>query len=282
MSTTIEGLMREWQERRAPVMTARTCATNTAPVQVICETIGSLEPKMVNTSVVENFRNTLLSRGLSKITVARYLSTLRAGCNGYLDHIDLGKLISELKREPTVVECWTKDEASLLVDGAYAKVGTLFSFFVDFLFSTGCRRGEALALQREDIDIQRNRIHIHRALTLDGELQNGTKWGGERWFPMGKKHRALLDRIFLRGPDSFVFPGLDQRTVGRIFNGVRTSVDVRSFKLHCTRHSAISWALSSGMSLRKASEIFGVSQATLESHYAHYIEEEVNMEWANL
>jgi transposase len=52
--------------------------------------------------------------------------------------------------------------------------------------------------------------------------------------------------------------------------------------MHCTRHSAISWALAAGMSLRKASEIFGVSQGTLEKHYAHYVEEEVNMEWANL
>lgn len=279
----IETLMREWQKTRAPVMTARTVATNRAPVDVICDMLGSVRADQLTTQRVELFRNMLLKGGMSKITAARYLSTLRAGCNGYLDHIPMGKLIAELKREPVRVDCWTRDEVdsilkSVVRDSPY--MPSPFHGFLMFLFGTGCRRGEALALQWEDINYDRERIHIHRALTLNGELQNGTKWGGERWVPMSKSVKKSL--FFIESTNGFVFPRWDQRRVCTMFAKVRKFAEVRPFKLHCTRHTAISWALSSGMSLRKASEIFGVSQGTLESHYAHYVEEEVSMEWANL
>ena len=285
---TIEGLMREWQERRAPVMTARTVATNIAPVQGICEALGSFDPRALMTADVETFRNSLLERGLSKITVARYLSTLRAGCNGHLDHVDLGKLISELKREPNKLECWTKDEVAKILNAGRETASHSLWYYISILFTTGMRRGEVLALHWEDFDLTRRRIHIHRSLTLEGSVQNGTKWGGKRWFPMGQSHIDLYDKMQLHlvcpeyGPKGLVFYMLDQRTVGRNFQRVVKLAGVPQHKMHCTRHSAISWALSAGMSLRKASEIFGVSQGTLEKHYAHYIEEEVNMEWANL
>ena len=290
---TMEGIVREWQERRAPVKTARTNATDVAPCQMICDCLGSLEPPhMINIEIVERFRNNLLGRGLSKITVARYLSVLRAAGGEHLAHLNIGKLISELKREPTKVDCWTKEEVVKITeegrkDSAQSPCAA-FWYYMSFLFATGMRRGELLALHWEDFDLERKRIHIHRALTLEGGIQNGTKWGGERWFPMGQRHIDLHDmmNLHLAGLEydgkGAVFYNLDQRQVGRQFNRVRDAAGVRPFKLHCTRHTAISWALSSGMSLRKASEIFGVSQATLEKHYAHYVEEKVDMEWANL
>ena len=119
------------------------------------------------------------------------------------------------------------------------------------------RRGEALSLYSEDFDRNRMRLHIHRSLTLEGNVQNGTKWGGERYFPVGAGAlRAILDDL---GPKSLFLPFLDQRTVGRKFKAICGMAGVPTYKMHCTRHSAISWALAAGISLRKASEIFGVS-----------------------
>lgn len=277
---SIDAIVREWQERRSPVMTARTVATNVAPIRIISKWFGPCEPRTIALQTVEDFRNSLLNEGLSKITVARYLSVLRAAGGEHLAHLSIGKLISELKREPMQVDCWTREEVRKIIEVACDAESVGMFCFVRFLFASGCRRGEALALEKEDIDCTRNRIHIHRSLTLDGSSQNGTKWGGERWFPMSNELHAI---VYDPKPGShLVFPSLDQRQVGRQFNRVRDAAGVRPFKLHCTRHTAISWALASGMSLRKASEIFGVSQATLEKHYAHFVDEEVSMEWANL
>ena len=279
---TIEGLMREWQERRAPVNTARTNATNVAPVEVICEKIGTMTTSFISTHTVETFRNSLLDHGLSKVTVARYLSVLRAGCNGHLDHIPLGKLISELKRGPNQIDIWTKEEAHKIINHSFyvEPHPQELSMFTEFLFATGCRRGEALSVERGDVDLHRERIHFHRSLSLDGSTQNGTKWGGERHFPLSDK---LQDMIESYSPESGrLFPYLDQRTVGRYFKSACEKADVPQHKMHCTRHSAISWALAGGVTLRKASEIFGVSQGTLEKHYAHFVDEEIDMSWAQL
>ena len=286
---TVETLMRDWQARRAPVCTDRTNATNRAPVEMICQEFGHLDVKFLSSARVELFRNFLLELGHSKITVARYLSTLRAGLGEHGELLKLGMLIAELKRGPNTVECWTKQEAAEILNAIPVRdTGNPFWYYISFLLATGMRRGELLALHWEDFDLKQKRIHIHRALTLDGSLQNGTKWGGERWFPMGKLHLELHGWIQKRcvcpeyGERGLIFYSLDQRTVGRQFNRVRDAAGVPAHKMHCTRHSAISWALCGGVSLRKASEIFGVSQGTLEKHYAHFIPEEVDMEWAEL
>jgi integrase len=273
------------------VKTARTNATDVAPVQTIIRLYGNYQTNAVAVGVqltlndVETLRNILLKEGLSKVTVARYLSVLRAAGGEHLAHLNIGKLISELKREPTKVECWTKDEVVKIADSVREVGSHSLFYYIQFLFATGMRRGELLALHWEDFDRERQRIHIHRSLALDGSVQNGTKWGGERWFPMGQRHSDLYDMMHLHlsyGESRRMFRLLDQRTVGRNFNRVIAHAGVSKHKMHCTRHTAISWALSSGMSLRKASEIFGVSQATLEKHYAHYVDEEVSMDWANL
>jgi integrase len=283
-SLMIENLMRDWQEARSPVNTARTNATNVAPVQVICEELGAIHISKLSLRRIEKFRNLLLERGLSKVTVARYLSVLRAGLGEGGEIFKIGKLISELNRGPNKVECWTKKEAVAILDKASQNASDSLWIYIKLLFATGMRRGEALSLHWEDFDLDRNRIHIHRSLALDGSVQSGTKWGGERYFPVGEKHVEIyevLEGTFGVG-DGVIFHLLDQRSVGRNFNRIVGFADVPQHKMHCTRHSAISWALASGMSLRKASEIFGVSQGTLEKHYAHYVEEEVSMEWANL
>jgi len=280
-SLKIKNLMREWQQRRAPVMTERTRATNVAPVNVICDLIGEKHADQLTLKRVETFRNELLNRGMSKLTAARYLSTLRAGLGEHGEHLKIGQLIAELKRGPNKVECWTKNEALYIIDFATSIFeGTSFPIFVKLLFATGSRRGEALALHREDIDLERMRIHFHRCLTLDGGIQNGTKWGGERWCPLSKRLGKTIDSC--AAESGLLFWDLDQRNVGRQFKRAVKKAGAPQHKLHCTRHSAISWALTAGMSLRKASEIFGVSQQTLEKHYAHFVDEKVNMDWAEL
>ncbi len=278
---TIDRIVEDWYKRTAPVMTERTIATNRAPVEYLTAFFRGKTPKEIDQPGMEWLRNTLLKEGKSKITVARYLSTLRAACNGYLNHLDIGKMISELNRGGTEIEIWTLEESRLLIEVA-SGIGTLRPELT-FLFGTGARRGEMLALQGKDLDFERNRIHIRRSLTLSGEIQNGTKWGGSRWVPMSAGVRSVLS-LSLDGDGgvSTVFGGRTQESFRRAFERIRTISGVPPLKLHCTRHTAISRALSAGMSLRKASEIFGVSQQTLEKHYAHWIDDgEIDMAWAD-
>lgn len=272
----IQQLMNGWYERRAPVMTDRTRATLCAPMRVIGEQLGLAKPEVLTLNAVERFRNLLLEDGLSRITVARYLAVLRAGCGDTLNHLHIGKLISELKRGPVRVDCWTQEEVAKLLKVAANTDPKLWRLLY-FLFSTGCRRGEALALQAEDVDCARQQIDVHRSLDLSGQPKVGTKWGGARIVPMSSALAFQLGSWRCeQGP---VFGAESERNWTRRFHSVRALSRVRPFKLHCTRHTAISMALSNGMPLRKAAEIFGVSQQIIEKHYAHFVPSEVPMNW---
>jgi len=281
---TVDALLADWYARRQPVSTERTNATNRAPVVWLMDFFKGKTPDEIDQPGMDWLRNALLNGGKSKETVARYLSTLRAACGDALEHVEIGKMIAELKRHAPEVEVWTRDEARDLIEAAEG-LETIHEE-LRFLFGTGARRGEMLALQFDDLDFERSRIHLRRSLQLDGETQNGTKWGKARWVPMAQSLRSMLDE---KRVDNDVLHYTDYRVFGRLwtqsqfrqqFERVRRLSGVRPFKLHTTRHTAISWALSSGMSLRKASEIFGVSQATLEKHYAHWVDDgDVDMSW---
>jgi len=95
----------------------------------------------------------------------------------------IGRLISKVARredaEVQVVEAWTRKEAETLLSIAededvrafrhrHKKDRTpeaRFAPLLRFLLSTGCRRGEALGLEWRDVDFERGRISIRRALT---------------------------------------------------------------------------------------------------------------------
>jgi integrase len=265
-------------------MTDRSLATLQAPIEVIGQRFRDVEASKLKERDVEAFRNHLLEKcGLSKVTVARYLATLRAGCGGALSHVPIGKMISELKRVKPRVEGWTHNEVERIISTALGH-SMMLHCMVTFFFATGCRRGEVLALQECDVDFDRRVINVRRSLALDGTTKDGTKWGGARTVPISDRLSPVLRSWFEtkeRGSngDCRVFPSYTQRNLTRVFHGVLSNAGVRPFKLHCTRHTAISFALASGMSLRKASEIFGVAQQTLETHYAHFVPGEVAMDW---
>jgi integrase len=80
----------------------------------------------------------------------------------------IGRLIARVNRredaEVSVVDARIRDEVETLLEVA-AEHEPRFSPLLRFLLSTGCRRGEALGLRWEDVDLQRGRVTIRRALT---------------------------------------------------------------------------------------------------------------------
>jgi integrase len=80
----------------------------------------------------------------------------------------IGRLIARVARrenaQVTVVEAWTRQEAETLMAVAQEHEPR-FAPFLRFVLSTGARRSEALGLEWRDVDFNRGRIMIVRALT---------------------------------------------------------------------------------------------------------------------
>lgn len=65
--------------------------------------------------------------------------------------------------EVRTVDSWTRQEAATLLTVS-EKIAPTFAPALGFLFYTGARRGELLGLKWIDVDFDRYRIHIRRAL----------------------------------------------------------------------------------------------------------------------
>ena len=233
-------------------------------------------------------------------TIKNALSLLRSAMNHAVREeviprnpaLGVGKLVARIARssglETKQVEAWSREEveALLALAGQHEK---RFEPMLRFLFSTGARRSEALAIKWEDVDFSRGRIHIRRSATK-GEV--GTPKNGkartivmspslaESLFDLlGDRRRSQLDRGWPEVPEwvfcSEVGRMLDERNVQRSWHRLRRLAQkhgVRPLGLHSARHTFASLALDSGKSIRFVADQLGHGSPafTLET-YAHML-----------
>ena len=82
-------------------------------------------------------------------------------------------------------------EAYMLLDDVRH---TSFCLAVCIALATGLRRGEVFALKWDDVDADRLRIGVSKAVKADGKTDNPKSMAGVRSVAIGKKLMGLLDR----------------------------------------------------------------------------------------
>jgi integrase len=219
---------------------------------------------------------------------------------------NLGRLLAKVKRQQSDevehVSAWSREEVATLLDVAREHEPRFYPALL-FLLSTGVRRGEVLGLKWEDVDFERCRVTIRRAIVRGASTT--PKSGKSRTVAMPPDlASALLDVLGLRReqalrwrwPDvpEWVFCAeperiegrkleggggpIDEHNFGRAWRRVRRQAQkagVRPLKLHCTRHTYASLALASGKSVRWVAEQLGHASAELTLRvYAHALREE--------
>ncbi len=208
---------------------------------------------------------------------------------------NLGRLLAKVKRQQAQqvshVDAWSREEIVALLDVARSQEPG-FHPLLAFLLSTGCRRGEALALKWQDVNFEGCRLLIRRAL-VRGRL--GTPKSGKArpvvLSPalasvlrdlLSERRRACLRRGWSEVPE-FVFCSetggpLDERNVTRSWHRVRRKAQargVRPLRLHDARHTFASLALASGKSVRWVASQLGHANPELTLRvYAHALREE--------
>lgn len=163
------------------------------------------------------------------------------------------------------------------LDGAgYAKLGELLRRAeaageiwqaiecVRFLAVTGCRRGEALGLQRSELDF------ANRALRL-----TDTKTG-ESIRPLSAVASNVASCALARSPNSYVFPS--DRKAGNHFRGIAGSwsrivgAALPGVTPHTLRHSFASTAEDLGYSLPTIGALLGHSARGVTEGYVHKLD----------
>ncbi|MBD2537524.1 tyrosine-type recombinase/integrase [Coleofasciculus sp. FACHB-SPT36] len=228
-------------------------------------------------------------------TTKRVLTYLSACCNwakssGLIETNPFLGAAGDIKR-PKVdnqIDPFSVSERQAILEAFRA---THYYSFVSFLFATGCRPGEAIALTWEDINSDLDYIIFSKSYDSQLNILKSTKTGETRRFPVNRPLRLLIETIRPNRPkpDLLVFPspvGLHIHngkftnqvwrgcTVGgKTYRGivtklVRQGLVERYRPPYNTRHTFITLALANGLTVSQVAALVGNSPEVILRHYA--------------
>jgi integrase len=148
----------------------------------------------------------------------------------------------------------------------------------------GLRWGEATALKRRDIDLDRARIKVNASVEHVGqEYRLGpTKTHERREVPIPPPVLTLLrDRVESWAPERLVFPGddgyLKNHEFRKVFDPAATRAGVAGLSPHELRHTCASLAIRSRASIKTVQRLLGHKTATMTlDNYGHLYPDELD------
>jgi integrase len=154
-----------------------------------------------------------------------------------------------------------------------------YAGYVAFLFMTGCRPSEAIALQWKNISRDFSTVSFERAVITTGSgqsMRDGLKTQERRRFPCNPKLQALLRSIKPDGLDSegLVFPGFSGKVLNTasfrrtVWKPVLEGLKIEYRKPYQTRHTFITLALEHGLDAKDVARLVGNSAEVIYRHYA--------------
>jgi integrase len=149
-----------------------------------------------------------------------------------------------------------------------------YANYVEFLFGTGCRTGEAIGLQWKHISDDCSTVWIGESLSRG--VRKSTKTNRARTIGLTPKLQAMLlaRRPADYDPDGLVFPSPKGNAIddcnfrNRAWKTVLTRLEIDYRKPYTTRHSLVSHALDLGMNPVMVAQLTGHDVRVLYQNYA--------------
>ncbi|MCK6685621.1 MAG: tyrosine recombinase XerC [Thermoanaerobaculia bacterium] len=233
----------------------------------------------IDTLAIRSFLASLRKQGLSKTSISRHLSSLRAlfaflKREGRIETTP-ALLVSAPKTEKPLPHVLSVDEAAAVVEAG--EEGERFALrnhaVLELLYATGLRVSELVGLNLADVDLGTKQVRT---------VGKGRK---ERIVPFGDKALASLEeylplrrdlrrgRAFRDRDPLFVNARgtrLTDRSVRRILAQALSEADVnRDASPHSLRHSFATHLLAAGADLRTIQELLGHASLATTQRYTH-------------
>jgi len=167
------------------------------------------------------------------------------------------KKLNELSRLVTLSD----DDISKLINGATNK---LTKDLITFLIYTGCRKGEALNLRWDDVDLENDVMAV-----------KGTKTKYDRYIPIHNKLKELLVGIEKIDGCDYVF-NTGGKKIGNFRKSFMTACKNAGLKylhIHDLRHVFASKMVMNGTSLYITGELLGHRTTQMTKRYSHLVPE---------
>lgn len=294
---TLAQLWEKYTEYRQPQISETTLKLN---YQIIDSHIKKLPSIEISEANAENIREFLLQHN-SAYTTKRIITQLNAccdwGCKANFISINpfhgMVQTINDTKEEKEI-DPFTKAEKDIIIK-AFQEHPTYchYAAFVEFLFLTGCRTSEAVALKWKHICNNLAYIIFSEAVVCvsSQKIRKDTKNHKSRKFPCNSPLQNLLRSIKPANwhPEALVFPSLTGKEInahtfnamcwkgtkihGKYQEGIVTRL-VREGKVeryrpqYNTRHTFITLALENGLDAKDVARLVGNSPEIIYKHYA--------------
>ena len=165
------------------------------------------------------------------------------------------KKLNELSRLKTLSD----GDIQKLIAGATNKLTT---DLITFLIYTGCRKGEALNLKWDDVDLQNDVIAI-----------KGTKTKYDRYIPISKPLKAILGGVEKNQDSLYVFNknGAKLSNFRKSFMTACRNAGLKDLRIHDLRHVFASKMVMNGTSLYITGELLGHRTTQMTKRYSHLV-----------
>lgn len=240
-------------------------------VATLIEHFGDQPIDELDIAGIETFAGARIDDGVSPVTVNGELRVLRRILSVAVEREKLEAVpkVAAIPEPEKTIDVWSQADLGKLLDACATKERRHILGMVAFLANTGCRRGEALALRWEHVDLERGLVKI---------------WPSSEWQPKGKKPRevpiaaALRPWLELPRRSAYVFPTFHGRGKG----GRRKSWPARAFDeaveaaglkgtAHKLRHTFAAHFLSARPDLTLLAEILGHTDTEVTRLYKHLL-----------
>ena len=220
-----------------------------------------------------------LTKNYKPGSVRRILSQLRSACEWAVEEglIESNPFAMLPKSQPSTStpDPFTRMEQYTIIKGFESnRYYSYYTDFVRFLFWTGCRTSEAIALQWRHVDQSFKFITFKEAL-VNG-VRKDTKTHKPRRFPINQAIRFLLEDRAPDPPDptQLIFQSKQGLAIdphnflNRAWRSVLGELPIRYRKQYCTRATFITLCLEEGVPVAQVAAWVGNSPKTIWQHYA--------------
>jgi integrase len=270
-----------------------------ARTHILSSSIGRLRLDQIRPSHVEGWVVELRRKGLAESTIRSAYTILRAVLDTAVRDGALAVNPAAVIRRPRV----TAKEAPHLTPTQVtallrAAEGTRYAPLFALLVHTGLRRGEALALQWSDVDLDRRMLRVRGTLSrIDGALvvTEPKTAKSRRFVPISAPAELLLRTLQAAQAEErrqagsawrhtgFVFTTefgepCDPRNAFRALRAAAIKAGLTHAGLHTLRHSAASVMLTRGVPLKVVSEILGHSSIAITGDVYGHVAPDVSSE----
>ncbi len=275
---TVEQYLSEWIKDPRDIKEATRLKYAGEIRKHIIPNIGKIKLCHLTTPDVQGMMDNLVKNGVSVRTTQILKNILSKALReaekknlvtpGIMDGVELNRYV------PKERVIWTEEEVKRFIESSK---DSNYHFFFSMYVTYGLRRGEAIAIRWEDIDLDKKVIHIRRQYTFEGSkaIITGTKTTNSiRDLPIVAHIEDLLRELGRKQKQGFVIEEdgkpVNPNKVNREFERIKKKTGLPDVTLHSLRHYAATALKNIGAEVKDVQMIMGHSNpSTTIQYYQH-------------